>query len=328
MTSIRDVAQQAGVSTATVSHVLNGTRYVREETAALVRRAAEELNYRPSRVASTLRSRKSMAVGAVIPLPDLVPYTMHVLEGAEEALNRSGYDVMFSNSKGESDRERTAIEMLETRLIDGLLWMPMSSEVRRPGRAQTGGMPTVLLEARAEGFDSVTSDVYPAVRDTVGQLLDRGKRRIAIVRSNADRWINAEKLRAYTDAHVVRGVTIDPALVRPGDPTFESGEALTRSVIEDAQADAVFLANHRMLIGGVRAIQHSRRSVPAELSVLGVEHYEWMDVVVPPISLIEQTPVELGATAARLLLARMADPEGSPRSLTTHASLRSTVSLW
>ncbi|WP_298800646.1 LacI family DNA-binding transcriptional regulator [uncultured Devosia sp.] len=314
--SISDVARRAGVSTATVSHVYNGTRFVAEPTRQRVMAAAAELSYRPNLVAGAMRSKRTRAVGAVLALPGAEPFATTIMQGVEFALAEAGISLLFSDSRNDPDRELEAIAMLESRLVDGLVLLPATGggsyyeRMVERGRS-SAGRPIVLIDAQVEGCSSVSSDLYTPTLEAMEQLIAKGHRRIALLRNDKDVTVSRAKLAGYHDALRRHGMDSD-RWVFAGGMTLADGARLMHEILDQGEATAVIIANHIMMLGALPVLRTRGVSVPDELAILGFEEYPWMGAVLPSISVITQDPYAIGVEAARVILELGGARSGGP----------------
>lgn len=314
--SISDVARRAGVSTATVSHVYNGTRFVAELTRQRVIKAASELDYRPNLIAGALRTRRTRAVGAVFSLPGSEPFATTIMQGVESALAEQGIGLLFSDSHNDPEKEIEAIATLESRLVDGLVLLPATgggsyqARMTELGRS-SAARPMVLVDAQVEGCSSVSSDLYTPTLTAVEQLIAKGHRRIALLRNEKDVIVSQQKLAAYHDALRRHAIDSD-RWVLSGDITLEDGARLMSQILDQGEVTAVIIANHIMMLGALPIIAERGVSVPEDLALVGFEEYPWMNAVVPRISVITQNPYAIGVEAAKVILELAEAPLGTP----------------
>ncbi|MDO3676831.1 LacI family DNA-binding transcriptional regulator [Paenibacillus ehimensis] len=310
MASIKDVAEKAGVSKSTVSHVINKTRYVAPETVQKVLQTMEELNYYPSQVASSMRSKKSKTIGFVFPLLELEPFSMILVQGMERVLNDNGYNMVLCNSRRDLKKEKEMIQMLNSRLIDGLIISPSSSERGYYKGLIKDTYPTVFVDAKAHGdfADTITSDIYRGTNEAVSYLIEKGHTRIGLIKSNFDVTPNYEKTKGYRDALTAHHMAIDESIIKSAQATIENGYQLCKELVEQSNITALLIANYVMMIGAIKYLQEAEISIPDQMAVVGVEEYEWMQILKPQISVIKQFPYQLGETAAKVILERIQNP--------------------
>lgn len=314
--SIREIARLTGLSTATVSHVINGTRPVSEESRALVERVIQETGYRPNRAARMLKTQKSNTVALVI--PSVMPgrstnlFFMNVISGAQDTLEARGYDLVVSAYTEESEGDaRAQAAILGKNWGDGLLIVPGRRHSRTVELAQAVGVPFVLIDRTVEGADCpcVYSDNYAATRKAIRLLYESGKRHIAYIGGMLAFSTGHDRYRAYRDELAALALPYREELVFHNvEYTIDSaytaaGEAL------NSGADAIFTANNILTMGVLKQLRDRKISVPDPVGVIGYEDYEWMEIMDPPITTIRQQSYALGAVGAEMLLAQLENRE-------------------
>ena len=318
MTTIRDVAARAGVSTATVSHVLAKTRNVSQELRKKVLKATRDLKYQPNQIARSLRTKSSATIGMIIPnITD--PFFPVVVRGAEDALHEQGYTLLIGNSDNDPKKEEAYFNAFLAKRVDGLL-MIISPAKQAPSflLRQTSSQTPIVYVSRfhpdLQG-DCVMLDDIGSSREAVGHLLRSGRRRVGIVTGPLDLLDARMRLEGYELAHRDQGVTIDRTLLKEGLYTIESGYEQSKALLQLANLpEALFLCNHLMLIGCLRAIFEAGIKCPEQISLVSFGDLEWFDLVRPSITAVRTPTYDLGRTGAEFLIKRVqAKLSGSPR---------------
>lgn len=317
LSTIKDVARQAGVSVATVSHVLNETRFVRDDTKQRVLQAVGELGYVSNPVAQTLRTGRSRTVGLVMSAV-MNPYFNDVVTSIEQAAVASGYSLLLADHRDEHELEYRSVLNLCGRKVDGLLLQPSGRPERSLDFIRTQNVPTVFVdrfppEYGVGPFDFVGTENVDATIAIVRHLLDHGHRRIGMVCGQAGSSTTTERIAGYTTALASAGITLDPDLIEPGESNEVLAERATYTLLDRPDPPtALFSANNRMTIGVMRGL-HNRGIVPPEGMALGVfDDFPWADLFSPQLTCASQQTDAIGATSVALLLGRIADP-GRPR---------------
>ncbi|MDF3143440.1 MULTISPECIES: LacI family DNA-binding transcriptional regulator [unclassified Streptomyces] len=322
---IKDVAAAAGVSTATVSHILNGVEGKRAsaETRQRVLRVADELGYAPNGLARGLRLRRSQTIGFVSDEIATTPHASRTILGAQEAAAAEGLVLLLVNTSGDAELERTSIEMLLQRQVDGVLYAAMyHRNVRVP--ESLGSTPTVLLDARSEdpAIPFVVPDEVQGGYTAVRELIDHGHRRIGMTVQTVDVPARQGRLEGYRKALAEVGVPYDPSLVAAetavsfgttaGD--VDAGyRAARRLLTAEQRPTALFCFNDRMAAGAYRAAAELGLSIPGDLSVIGFDNQELVcEVVHPALSTVQLPHYEMGARAVAQLLALTKTPGRPP----------------
>lgn len=327
--SMKDVAERAKVSTATVSHVINQTRFVSEETRARVLQAMRELDYYPNLAARSLRSQKSNIIGLIV--PDVANhFFMTLIKGVEDVLRANRYNLLVSNSDDDVNVEKEQLRILRAQLADGLIMATTGHDHSFLGDTLKI-WPTVFVDREPNGYskgDRVLVDNVGGTYEAMQILFERGHRQVGIVLGLADLSSTKERLVGYEKALTDAGITFDPALVRWGDSRPGSGYRLARELMETTEMTALFVGNNAMAIGTMQFLRDRGIRVPEELAVFCFDDCDWFAITDPPLSVVSQPSFEVGKRAAELLLKRInGQGEAKPQRyrLPTKIILRESV---
>lgn len=304
--TIRDVAARAGVSISTASNALSGNRPVNGETARLVRRAAEELGYRPDSLAQALITGRSRTVGLV--LPDIVnPFFPSVARGAEDAACELAYSLILCNTDLRPEREQEAVETLLARRVDGILFMPGAEGSREVVELLPGmGVPFVLMDEPFGGDDApgVYSDNVGGGYQAGRHLLEVGCRSMAFVGGPAGLPTVQQRLGGFRSA--LEGAGRQPCATVFGTYRMDDGHRLmSRLLDEGVPLDGVFAADDLLALGAIEALTERGRAVPEDVAVCGFDDIAWARLVTPSLTTVVQRAYELGAVAARALIGHL-----------------------
>ncbi|PYZ93940.1 LacI family transcriptional regulator [Salipaludibacillus keqinensis] len=303
------MAQKADVSTATVSHVINETRYVAEETKKKVYAAMEELDYRPNSVARSLRSRKSNIIGLLVPLVASDTsnfFFMSIANGIEQVLKEHGYNLILSNSSEDLAVEQNQIKVFNTQLIDGLIIAPVDSVEHDYQENLRGNYPTVFIDRQPKDLmsDTVLIDSGSGTYEAIKLLITKGHHKIGFITGPLGITTSDERLAAYKAALENYDLPFDPELVKVAPATFDQGRSLTRELVKSG-VTAIFAANNVMTMGAVNYLQEQSISVPDDVAIIGFDDYDWLRITSPPLSVVKQPSFELGKLAVELLIKRI-----------------------
>jgi DNA-binding LacI/PurR family transcriptional regulator len=310
------VAREAGVSMTTVSHALNGTRFVAEETKQRIFAAVERLKYEVNSVAQSLKSDKSHAIGLLI--TDISnPFFTSLVRGVEDVANRAGYSVILCNTDEDSEKELSYLRMLRRKRVDGILLAPTGTRQPFMDAVVEGGFPVVCIDRRSPGApcDTVLVDNVGGARAAVDHLIDLGHRRIGVISGLAPVGTSSERLAGYREALRAHGLREDPALVQEGNSRLDGGYHRMLELLDlPTPPTAVFTTNNLMTLGALGALQARGVGVPDDVAVVGFDDFEWAVVLRPRLTTVAQPTYEIGETAARLLLERIEKkPDVAPR---------------
>ncbi|HEV7322235.1 MAG TPA: LacI family DNA-binding transcriptional regulator [Ensifer sp.] len=302
---IKDIAERAGVSVATVSRALSGSSLVTDETRKRIDALARELNYRPNVSARNLRTRRSMSVLLVV--RDVGnPFYLEILKGVEATARAAGYAVLMGNTENDPDREVEYFNMLRDGHADGMILMTGKLPTTEPGdSAHVSHLPIVVaLEMiETEGFPHVQIDNAAAAREAVEHLIGLGHRRIAHIAGPLPEVMASHRREGYRLAMRQAGLPVPEGFEVRGDYLLESGEACAAALFDLPQPPtAIFVANDEMAYGAIHTLRRLGRDVPGDVSVVGFDDLYLSKAFYPPLTTVSQPRAEIGRTAMSLLL--------------------------
>lgn len=321
--TIADVAELAGVSKTTVSHVISGNRPVSSDTRSRVEAAIGELGYRPDGIARSLRTRRTHMVALII--PDITnPFYPTLSRGLERALDGRGYRTFICSSDGETERELDFLAEVCDRRVDGIVLDSFHVTVDDVESITRGEVPVVWLGGtpRAHpGVDSVASDDEHGAFEATMHLIERGHRAIAMV--DGPEGSGTSRRDGY--ARALSGAGLRPVAPSPvrSDWTRAGGAAILPSVLAcSPPPTAVFCSNDRSAIGVIDAARERGLDVPGDLAVVGFDDIEEAAMTTPPLTTVRNPAFETGEAAGTLLGDRMAGAfRGPARAVKLPATL-------
>ncbi|MFF3393855.1 LacI family DNA-binding transcriptional regulator [Streptomyces sp. NPDC002669] len=321
MTSIKDVAAQAGVSVATVSRVLNSHPSVSPDARTRVLAAVEALGYRPNAVARSLRTDQTRTLGLVIS-DVLNPYFTELARFVEEEARALGYSVIIGNADEQPEIQDHHVRTLLDRRIDGLLVSPADGDSALMADVARGGTPMVFVDRWMPAVDVpvVRADGRGAIRDLVAHLHALGHRRLAIIAGPAATTTGAERVEAFREALHAYELTLPDAYIGQGDFQADSGRRVTEGFLALPEPpEIVFAADNLMALGALDAIRAAGLRVPQDIGLAAFDDIPWFVHTDPPITAIAQPTGDLGRAAVRALV-DIVDGR-SPQSVTLPARL-------
>ncbi len=305
-----DVARAAGVSQAMVSYVLNGNKSVSvpEETRQRILDAMQALGYVPNRAARTLRTSRTFTVGCVI--PDIAnPFYPAFVRGVQDVTDQHGYDVVMYNTDGLAARETKAIRSLLQGRVDGVIGVFFHCNARDLAVLLEHHVPVVRLEAMAKRtgelpLDNIYVDNIAAAREAVAYLIQRGRRRIAMLTNEPGP--GHPRVLGYRSTLSMHGLTTPEQYVQIDEFTLEGGARAMQRLLEiEPRPDAVFAANDLMAIGAIMACKARGLRVPEDIAVMGFDDIMTDRIVSPALTTVSQFQSNLGRKAAELLFERI-----------------------
>ncbi|MDX3107381.1 LacI family DNA-binding transcriptional regulator [Nonomuraea angiospora] len=337
--TIIDVARDAGVSPATAGRVLGGYGTPSPELVRRVQDSARRLGYRANDVARSIVTGSTRVIGVVV--SDIEnPFFARAVNGISDRARAAGYEMLLVSTRMDLARERSAVEALMAKRVDGMIVASASvSEGGHLRRVREAGVPLVLLDRRNDGagaVDSVLLDNRAAAQRAVSHLLDLGHRAVAVVtsatpgegrsarrRRSAAEFPSSLRFEGYLDALDEAGVTCDPGWVLRCDDADAACERVRDLLVTRPEVTAVFATTNVMTGGAFRAIMDGDRRCPEDVSLMGFDDHEWSTLVRPQLSVVAQPAYDLGAAAGTVLLGRLAGP-GS-RSAPSETILQSSL---
>jgi LacI family transcriptional regulator len=321
MVTMTEVARAAGVSLATVSHVVNGTRVVSAATRERVLAAAQRLGFDDERLTAA-RTRRA-TVGVVVPSASS-PYFGELIEGLSAEARRLDSVVMLMTTEEDPDLEQAAVHELLARRVDGIIMTPTRDwQDRSRATLLHSGVPCVLVDRLEDRrFDQVGCEGAGAAEAMVHHLLSHGHTRIGFIRGLQGLATTRPRETGYRTALTARRLTVEPGYVVDGLSTVRGGRLAAEQLMAlPRPPTAVFAANNNMTMGMLAALRQLRVRVPEDVAVAAFDDLEWSDIVRPGVTSIAQPFHAMGCQAMQLLLRRLADPETPPRTVLLPASL-------
>jgi LacI family transcriptional regulator len=304
MPTVKDVAERAGVSVATVSRTLSGYPHVSLVTRERVLKVIEEMNYRPDQVARSLRRRRTNLLGLVVSTIENVFFT-ELARAAEQAAREYGYNLILCNTDENPQQEATYLNILNQQMVAGVILAPAPGNAAHLRPFIENGLPIVLVNRRLDHVDcvSITSDDEEAAYQCVRHLATQGRRRIAAITGLAGVFTTQERLAGYERALAAAGITPDPELVVTGWASLKGGyEAAHQLMNRPNPPDAFFAFNNVMTQGVIIALQEMGVRWPDQVDVAGFGAFENAYLYRPPLTLVRQPTREMGRKAVEMLL--------------------------
>jgi LacI family transcriptional regulator len=320
--TMRDVAEAAGVSTATVSNVLQGRRFVGPEKQQRVLDAIATLSYSPNRVAASLRSKRSHIIGVV--LPDITTsFFSAMFRRIEELAGDSNYQILLAESQEDTRRERERIQALIARQIDGLIVVPCIDKSPGLDEIRQSGIPTIIFDrvAADTDFDSIEVDNIAAAREGTMHLLSLGHRDIVFLASDPGLRNIAERTAGYTLALREAGLGDRARVVVSGDKAIDGERAMEAILREGGRPSAVFTSTHILAMGALRAIWAAGLRIPQSISLLTFDESVWMTALRPFLSVIHQPVEKIAQAIWATMTERLAGRASPPVHLTLRCQL-------
>jgi LacI family transcriptional regulator len=310
--SIYDVAREARVSVFTVSAVVNHKSHVGKKLRDRVEAAIRKLNYRPNLLARGLAKQKTHTIGMIV--PDIAnPFFPMVVRGAEDAAQKRGYNLLLCNSDDSQAKEESALELLLSKRVDGILLTKAICDLSPPLRQliQEMKVPIVLVMRTFPKIsrDAVITDDYRGAYEAVCHLARSGRKQIGLI--GGPRKVSNGKARweGFRDALKANDLTYDAGLVIEGDYRVESGYRAGNLLLSH-RPDGLYVANFLMTVGLLKAAEEMGLRCPEDFGLVSFDDYPWLSIFHPKLTTVELPKYQLGQEAAELLLERIAGNTG------------------
>jgi DNA-binding LacI/PurR family transcriptional regulator len=303
MKLIKDVAKKAGVSVATVSRVLSGKGYVGAESRVKVEAAVKELNYRPNRVARSLREQRSRVIGLIV--SDIRnPFFSEIAKSVEDVALHHGYSVLICNTNEDPEREIRSLHLMADENAAGVMISPTMAGCKNFTDYEKLNLPMVTFDRKPSGtqIDSVLIDNEDSSRQLTQALLDAGYRRIAGLFGQKS-YTATRRMKAFKETLAEAGLKPEKLIKVP--PMEEEGEQIAGDLLNThPDLDAIITSSALLAIGAYKAIRRSQR----HLGFACFDNASWTEFVDPPATVIKQPTELIGSTAMELLINRIKDP--------------------
>jgi LacI family transcriptional regulator len=332
MASIKKVAEIAGVSVGTVSHVVTGSVPVSENLRAKVQAAIRQLNYHPNHVARSLKTSKTRTLGIII--PDMtISFFPQLIRGAEEAARKSDYWLIAVNSDDNGERQKDLLSLLRSQRVEGILLVLAAAPtpLNQISLMIDAGIPIVCLDRIPDRVpvDSVSVEDAAGARMGVKHLIEMGHRRIGIVTGPLALKNERQRVQGYRQALESSGIRVDESLIWTGNLRAQDVTVLCREKLSGGskRPDALFSTNGPTALGVLRAFHECGLRTPEDVAFATFDELNVEDIFSPSITTVAQPAYNIGYRAAEILLDRIngVAPEGTiTLRLPAHLEVRSS----
>lgn len=325
--SIKKIAKAAGVSTATVSRVLNGSDKVREDTAKRVMEVVEEFDYRLDHVARRMKVKASDSLVIGLIITDIGnPFFSNVAKGVEDIAFKNKHVLMICNTNESPGKEKFFLNSLLSEKVSGVIIVPTigngnDSFIRK---FVSDGFPMVTVDRRIKDLnvDSVSINNEAGGYQATHKLIQNGHRRIGIICGIRGLSNTQERLAGYRKAHEENGITMAEELITYGNFVESGGrEAMDRLLSLKKPPTAIFSTNNLMTLGCIKEIYKRKIKIPDEIALVGFDDSTWAEALIPPLTTVKQPGYELGVNAAELLIKRLNKRDSSKINIVLNTEL-------
>ncbi|MFF4752954.1 LacI family DNA-binding transcriptional regulator [Streptomyces sp. NPDC002514] len=326
MPTMADVARSAGVSVATVSHVLNGTRPVLPHTRQAVLDAIDLLGYTPNTLARSLVTSRTRSIGIAVSAISN-PYFTEILQGVEAGALAEGYSLLIADPHDDPQHELKAVRLLHERRVDGVIVAPSAEPRDLVAYLGRHAVPTVFLDRLVDEhldgssvdpppFDQVCAEGAEPMAQVVAHLAGLGHRRIGLVAGLPGLSTTGDRITGYRHGLATAGLPHDARLVAHGNSESAGAERATAALLAlAAPPTALVTANNAMTIGALQTLRARGLRVPDDIALCCFDDFVWADLFSPRLTAVAQPSREIGAQAVRVLLDRLATPDRPARTI-------------
>lgn len=330
---MKDLADRLGLSVSVVSRALNGKAReyrISEETEKAIRAEAARLGFSVNRLARSLRLKKTLTVGLLV--PDISNnFFSTVAQSVEDTARRRGYSIILCDTKEDEEIERESLKVMRARTVDGFLISPVGQSSEHILKLYHDGVPVVLIDRFFPGADLpyVTSNNFAGAYDGTIYLLQRGHHEIGFIQGLPESQTNIERLNGYRKALAEYDLAFQESLVIGKDFGERNGfDSALRLFARKNRPTALFVTSAVGALGAMRACAARSLSVPGDVSIIGFDDYPYAPLLSPPLTTIAQQSEAIGRAASELLLDWLEDgkqPEGKGIVLDTRLVVRASV---
>lgn len=322
MATIQDVANKANVSITTVSHVINGTRYVSDTLKERVFSAMDELNFRPNGLARSLRMGQTKTIGLIIP-DNSNSFFAEMSRHIEDLGYQNGYSVILCNTDENLEKEQAYIDVLMNKQVDGIIFIATGHSSENLDRLKNLRIPIVVAD---RDFPSSVADVVKVDNELGGQLaaeylLSLGHQKLACISGAPELVSSQQRVKGFLKVVEAQGLSVPPDWIISGDFHFQAGlqcmnQMLDRwtTIAQDQRPTGVFICNDMMALGAIRSIRQHGLHVPRDLSIVGFDNIRLAEWFFPALTTVAQPIPELAQAAVDLLLDRIQDRQAQKKS--------------
>jgi DNA-binding LacI/PurR family transcriptional regulator len=326
MTTLKEVAEKAGVSITTVSRVINDSEMVNAETRDRVQKAMYDMGYHPSRVAQRLRGTKGRSKLFGLIIPDIQnAFYSNIVRGIEDVAYKQNYAVILCNSDEDIEKEQFYLEVLRSESVDGIIFPPINQDSKVVKDLVKSGLPLVCVDRRlrSDEVDTVVVDNKIGAYQVTNYLLGLGHKRIGLITSAGNFSSFKERQIGYEQALTEHGIVVDPFFIGYGDQrSTESGKNLVLKMLNNKnRPSALFVTNNLFLLGALEIIHELGLRIPQDISIVGFDDMPWARSFYPPLTVVAQPGYEMGRKAAELLFNRLNDPSRGPSTIVLEPKL-------
>lgn len=322
MVKIKDVAEAAGVSTATVSRVLADKPHVRPEVKTHVMKIVQELNYRPNRVAQNLRANTSKIIALIV--SDIEnPFFQRVSRAVDDVAQEQGYSVLLSNTDENPAKEEACLNLLRDENVAGIIFSPTKQTIEKFTEVPINNIPMVIIDRKVTKWDvdNVLIENVNSSQTITSHLIEQGQSRIGGI-FGIGSTTGRERREGFLQALKEHNIKPENDLIKYTPATVEDGfkTAIKLLKLQD-RPNAILTTNSLLAAGVLLAIRECKLSIPSDIAFASFDDTTWAQLVDPALTVIDQPTYDIGRTATELLIKRIQDPTRPTREVVLKTKL-------
>jgi len=318
MPTILDVAKTAGVSTATVSRVINNHSYVHKDTKEKILNTIRELNYSPSYLAQRMRAQKTKSFAVLIPDFTNIYYSQ-LLNSVEMEARKNGYLSVVCTTEIDFEREKEYIYDLIKRQVDGIIlcWYRGVEENKTFLKEIIKKVAVLIMDQPAHGLpiSSVYADGYTGIKQIINYLVQKGHRRIALIRSLSRNSSTENRVNGYIAGMRENHINFSDDWITESDYTIEGGYEGAKRILNEDRFTAIVAVDDLMAIGAMQFVKECGYSIPGDISITGFDDIPLASLVTPKLTTLAQPVQKIALSATRLLIKKMENRKSKSREV-------------
>lgn len=313
--NIKDIANIAGVSKATVSRVINNPSQVTPALRVKVQKVIEETGYEPNLLARELVTKETKLIGVILPQIGIDTFSL-IAEGIIETLDEQGYNVLLSRARHDKNEEKKYLNIFKKKYVDGVVLFATHLSDALIEELNALKIPLVIInsfDSRLDKASIITYDDYNAAKSVVTSLIAKGHKHIGYIgldHTGSD--VNDQRKKGYRDGMVEAGLVVDDTMMVHGDFSIESGYEAMRSLMEDndKKLTAVFTCIDRLAYGAMSYLREKGYNIPRDVAVMGIDNMDMSKIISPSLSSVDFNYKLSGIHSAQLILDKIKNPSG------------------
>ncbi|QHA93085.1 LacI family DNA-binding transcriptional regulator [Bacillus sp. N1-1] len=302
--TIKEVAKKAEVSTATVSNVINNTKFVSEKVRERVLKVIQELDYQANALAKSLRSQESRLIGVIV--SDISnPFFSNVVKGIEEGTAANGYNVLLCNTASSLEKEIEFLGILIGKRVEGVIISSSGTDKEYFENLNNIDVPVVFLNRspNTPAHKVVMTNNIKGANIATEHLIQHGYKNIGIISGPSSLSTGKDRLTGYRRAMEDYHLSIPDSYIQEGDFSIESGyKAMKDLLTQNNEIEACFISNNFMTLGAYKYLKEVNYSVPNDIAIIGYDDADWADIMNPPLTTVKQPAYEQGIKAIDIML--------------------------